>query len=306
MEAVQQWFQQLWAISEPILNFSLIDLGKGPVTPGTVLLGLTVMVLATLVSRALRRSLSRFNKGRYGLSASSAYTLERFVHYVVLIVGSILALSLAGLDFGKLALLASALSVGIGFGLQAIVSNFVSGLIILIERSMKVGDYVTLDSGVAGIVSEIRVRATIINTPDNVDVIVPNSEFINGRLTNWTHNDSYCRHRIPFGVAYGTDKERMKELVLAMTKKMPMTLADTPERQPQLFMTGFGDSSLDFELLVWTGPKYATRPGAVKAAFLWELETLLRENDIVVPFPQRDLHIIASANDAEDKGETKT
>ena len=106
MEAVQQWFQQLWEISEPVLNFSLVDLGKGPVTPGTVLLGLAVMVLASFVSRALRRSLNRFNKGRYGLSASSAYTLERFVHYAVLIVGSILALSVAGLDFGKLALLA--------------------------------------------------------------------------------------------------------------------------------------------------------------------------------------------------------
>lgn len=281
------------ATIQAFLNFPLVDLGSGPITPASLLLGVVVMIITVILSKLMRKSLLRLNQGRYALTKSSSYTLQRLVHYLTLIVGIFVALSVVGIDFGKLALVMSALSVGIGFGLQAIVSNFVSGLIILLEKSLKVGDFVQLESGVAGVVTEIRVRATVITTAENTEILVPNSEFVNGKVTNWTHSNEDCRHRIPFGVAYGTDKDRMREVVIAAAKAMPLTVSERADMEPDVYMKDFGDSSLNFELLVWTKPEYATKPSLIRSRYLWAIETALREADITVPFPQRDLHLVS-------------
>ncbi|MFT5605575.1 MAG: small-conductance mechanosensitive channel [Paracoccaceae bacterium] len=276
-----------------LLRYPLVDLGKGPVTLASILAGIAVVIASLYVARLLKKSVQSLNRGRYALTPSSLYTLERFAHYFVLIAGSLIGLSVMGVDFGKLALIVSALSVGIGFGLQAIVSNFVSGLIILLERSLKVGDFVQLDSGVLGVVSEIRVRATVITTVENSEILVPNSEFVNGKVTNFTHTDNFSRHRVPFGVAYGTDKDLMTKSVIAAALAQEMTLADTPERQPQVVMKAFGDSSLDFDLLVWTKQEFSSRPGLVKGTYLNAIDDAFRDVGICVPFPQRDLHVIS-------------
>ena len=276
-----------------LLRYPLVDLGKGPVTLASILAGIAVFIVSLYIARLVKTSVQSLNRGRYALSPSSLYTLERFAHYLVLIVGVLLGLSVMGVDFGKLALIVSALSVGIGFGLQAIVSNFVSGLIILLERSLKVGDFVQLDSGVTGVVSEIRVRATVITTMENSEILVPNSEFVNGKVTNFTHTDNFQRHRVPFGVAYGTDKSLMTQAVIEAALAQDMTLADSPQKQPQVVMKGFGDSSLDFELLVWTKPEYSTRPGYVKGTYLSAIDDAFRAAGISVPFPQRDLHFMS-------------
>ena len=275
------------------LQYPLIDLGKGPITLASILAGIAVVVASLYIARLLKQSVHTLNRGRYALTPSSIYTLERFAHYFVLIVGVVIGLSVMGVDFGKLALIISALSVGIGFGLQAIVSNFVSGLIILLERSLKVGDFVQLDSGVMGVVSEIRVRATVITTVENSEILVPNSEFVNGKVTNYTHTDNISRQRVPFGVAYGTDKELMTRCVLEAALAQEITLADTEQRQPQVVMKAFGDSSLDFELLVWTKPEYSARPGFVRGTYLNAIDDAFRAAGITVPFPQRDLHYIS-------------
>lgn len=275
------------------LRYPLVDLGKGPVTLASILAGIAVVIASLYVARLLKRSVQSLNRGRYALTPSSLYTLERFSHYFVLIVGVLIGLSVMGVDFGKLALIVSALSVGIGFGLQAIVSNFVSGLIILLERSLKVGDFVQLDSGVMGIVSEIRVRATVITTVENSEILVPNSEFVNGKVTNFTHTDNFSRHRVPFSVAYGTDKTLMSKAVIEAALAQEMTLADSPQKQPQVVMKGFGDSSLDFELLVWTKSEYSTRPGFVKGTYLSAIDDAFRAVGVSVPFPQRDLHFMS-------------
>lgn len=286
------------------LNYPLITLGERPITLGTLLAGLVIVVTALLLSKTLRRSLRGIASRRSGFSSSSLYTMERLTHYVVLVLGSFFALSVVGIDFSKLALVASALSVGIGFGLQAIFSNFVSGLIILVERSLKVGDYVQLESGVIGVVSEIRVRATLITTLENAEVVVPNSEFVNGKVTNFTLSNNFCRLRVPFGVAYGTDKERLREVVLAAVAGQHQTLLDSPSHQPTLQMKGFGDSSLDFELLVWVKPEFAAQQSSTRSAYLWALDTALNEAGITVPFPQRDLHLVSGLHPrvAEDSG----
>jgi small-conductance mechanosensitive channel len=203
----------------------------------------------------------------------------------------VIGLSSIGVDFTKFALLASALSIGIGFGLQTLVSNFVAGLIILFEKSMKVGDFVELESGITGEVQEINMRSTLITTNDNIDILVPNSEFINKNVTNWTMRDAYRRVHIKFGVAYGSNKDLVKKAVLEAADNVSWTLKSTGRRAPQVWLVNFGESSLDFELVIWLKPEATKRPSAVQATYLWEIESKLTEYNIEIPFPQRDLHL---------------
>ncbi|MEO8223224.1 MAG: mechanosensitive ion channel domain-containing protein, partial [Gammaproteobacteria bacterium] len=183
------------------------------------------------------------------------------------------------------------IGVGVGFGLQNIVSNFVSGLILLVERSLKVGDFVDLQSGVRGRVVEIAMRYTRVSTNDSVDILVPNSEFVNGRVTNWTFDDFNRRIHIPFGVAYGTDKETVKKAAFAAAARCPGVILDDPRRPPNLWLVAFGDSSLNFELVVWVTRELVVSPGATQAKLLWALDDELRDAGIEIPFPQRDLHV---------------
>jgi small-conductance mechanosensitive channel len=180
--------------------------------------------------------------------------------------------------------------VGIGFGLQSIFNNFFSGIIILLERSLKVGDYVELDDKIRGVVKEVNVRSTLISTPNNLDILVPNSEFVSKSVINWTLNDPHCRFRIPFGVAYGTDKELVKRSVVEAALTLDMTL-NKGDKKPDVWLVNFGDSSLDFELIVWVNTKKNKHPGGITAAYLWEIHSALERNGIEIPFPQRDLHI---------------
>ena len=169
---------------------------------------------------------------------------------MVWIVGSLIGLNYIGFDMGSLAIIGGALGVGIGFGLQNIFSNLISGVIILLEKTLKVGDFVDLQSGVVGRVAEINMRYTRITTNDAVDVIVPNSEFINGRVVNWTFGEQFRRMHVSFGVAYGADKELVREAGLAAARDVAYTVEDQ-RRGIEVWLVGFGDSSLDFELVVW-------------------------------------------------------
>ena len=190
---------------------TLFSVGETPVTGGDILRVLIILAVAWLLSRGIRHAIRRFAKSESSGTQASWYTVGRLTHYAIIVIASFIALSSIGLDFSNLALVAGALSVGIGFGLQAIVSNFISGLIILFEHTLRVGDYIELDTGLTGTVKAINVRSTLINTNDNIDIVVPNSEFVTARLTNWTLGERILRVRIPFGVAYGSDKELVKK-----------------------------------------------------------------------------------------------
>jgi small-conductance mechanosensitive channel len=196
-----------------------------------------------------------------------------------------------GLDISNFALIGGAIGVGIGFGLQGIFSNFISGLILLLEKTLKVGDFVDLQSGVMGRVSEIGMRYTRVTTNDLVDIIVPNSEFINGRVTNWSFNEKYRRIHVPFSVAYGSDKDKVKQAVLKAVDAVPGCITTDPLRLPDVWLTEFADSSLNFELVVWVEHALMVSPGATQAKFLWGIDDQLRAAQIEIPFPQRDLHV---------------
>ncbi|WP_240922594.1 mechanosensitive ion channel domain-containing protein [Oleiagrimonas sp. C23AA] len=282
------------------MNLTLIDAGGIKLTLGSLLAAIIVLVLFLVFSAALRWGLRRYvSRHEEHINRAAAYTIEQLVHYLLLIVGILAALGTTGIPIAKFAVFAGALGVGLGFGLQAIFNNFVSGLILLFERSLKVGDFVELASGVHGHVRDIRIRATRISTNDNIDILVPNSEFVNGRVVNWTLREVSRRLKVSFGVAYGTEKELVKKAALEAAHEVPFTLTQEGPRKPQVWLTGFGDSSLDFQLVVWLNAEATRRPGAVTAAYYWALHTALEKYGIEIPFPQRDLHV-KSWNRPED------
>jgi potassium efflux system protein len=294
--------KQTWEVGLELLSTTLFEINEVPVTMLGLLRIVLILFIAWWLSKGIRNGLQRIGERRTAVSKSSLYTLGRIVHYIILIIGVIIGLSSIGIDFTKFALFASALGVGIGFGLQTLISNFVAGLIILFEKSLKVGDFVELASGVAGEVREINMRSTLITTNDNIDILVPNSEFVAGRVTNWTLREAYRRIHVPFGVAYGTDKELVKKAVLEAADEVQWTLKGKKGRSPQVWFVQFGDSSLNFELVVWLTPEAVKRPNAVQAHYLWEIETKLNKYDIEIPFPQRDLHLRSAFGKKDEAG----
>jgi small-conductance mechanosensitive channel len=283
--------EQLWAGSVHLVTGSLFTINETPVTLLGLFRILMILAVAWWLSKIVRHGLDRMANRTEAMNRASLYTVGRLFHYAILTLGIVIGLSSIGLDFTKLALFVSALGVGLGFGLQAIFSNFVAGLIILFEKSLKVGDFVDLESGVTGEVKEINIRSTLVTTNDNIDILVPNSEFVNGRVINWTLREAYRRLRVPFGVAYGSDKETVKKAALEAAEEVPFTLTAYPQRQPQVWLVEFGDSSLNFELVVWLKSDAVKRPMAVQAAYTWQIETALNKYGIEIPFPQRDLHL---------------
>jgi small-conductance mechanosensitive channel len=291
-----------WESLKGLLTVSLFEINETPVTALGLLRVVMILVIAWWVSKLLRSAINRFSQRRVGVGKSSFYTLGRMAHYVILLIGFIVGLSSIGIDFTKFALFASALGVGIGFGLQTLISNFVAGLIILFEKSLNVGDYVELESGVTGEVREINIRSTLITTNDNVDMLIPNSEFVGGRVINWTLREAYRRTRVPFGVAYGSDKDLVKMAALEAAAEVSYTLTGHRGRAPRVWLVGFGDSSLNFELVVWLTQDAVKRPGAVNAAYLWAIESALAKYGIEIPFPQRDLHLRSVFGHKDDDG----
>ncbi|MGE0592437.1 MAG: mechanosensitive ion channel family protein [Vicinamibacterales bacterium] len=281
----------LWNAVLAGLGARLFSLGDTPVTAGGLLRVFLTVWVAALASRALQGALGRVSAVWHAADRSTLYTLGRIVHYSVIGVGIVVGLSTIGVDFTNLAILLGALGVGIGFGLQDMVANFISGLVILFERHLRVGDFIELESGVSGEVREVRMRATRVTTRDNIDILVPNSEFVRGRVVNWTLDDAARRVHVPFGVAYGSDKAAVRAAGLEAAAAVPYTLTGVAGREPQVWLVRFGDSSLDFELIVWLTADGVSRPQAVQAAYLWALHDALGRHGIEIPFPQRDVHV---------------
>lgn len=282
---------ELWDSVSSLAGVRLFPIGETPITIGGVVRVVVIVALAALVSRGARSTLGLAGTRWVSSSRSALYTLNRLVHYTIITVGLAIGLATMGVDFTNLTVLVGALGIGVGFGLQDVVANFIAGLIILFERHLRVGDFVELESGVAGEVREILMRATRVVTNDNVNVLVPNSEFVRGRVLNWTLDEADRRIHVPFGVAYGSDKDQVRAAGLEAAGRVGFTLQGIPPRAPQVWLVRFGESTLDFELVVWVTQDGVMRPGAARAAYLWEIHTTLQQRGIQIAFPQRDLHL---------------
>ena len=220
-----------------------------------------------------------------GLDRSLQYAISQIVSNIVLVAGVFIVLDNAGIHLGTLAVFAGAVGVGIGFGLQNIASNFISGLVILAERPITIGDRVEV-AGVAGQVQQIRARSTVILTNDNITMIVPNTKFIDSPVTNWTYGDPRVRFRIPVGVAYGSDLEKVRNALVEVARENSHVL---PQPAPTVFLETFGESSINLELVVWS-KEMSYRPRRFRSDLNFAIAQKLREAGIEIPWPQRDLH----------------
>jgi small-conductance mechanosensitive channel len=271
----------------------LVTVGETDITLARIgalmLMLLGVWWASSMLERALRRI--AMHGHHQHATGSTVYAFTRLVRYVVWIVGTIIGLNFMGFNLASLAFLGGAIGVGIGFGLQNIFQNFISGIIILVEKTLKIGDFVEIESGTRGTVVEIGMRYTRVSTNDDVDVLVPNSEFINKPVTNWTYSDRIRRIKVAFGVAYGSDKNAVREAGIAAVKSVEGMIVDDDQHPIAVILKGFGDSSLDFEIRAWVGPTLVTRPGGTSARILWTLEDELTKRGIEIPFPQRDVRV---------------
>jgi len=265
--------------------FYSVKVGEVELSLARMLGAVLLFVVALLVSRVTRWLLGRRVFPQFRIESGLEYTILRVLHYLIVILGVWTALTFAGANLTGLTVVAGLMSVGIGFGLQNIASNFISGVILLFERPIKVGDRITVGE-VIGDVRSINLRSTTVITPDNISIIVPNSEFVSGRVVNWSHGDRKVRVHIPVGVAYGSDVKRVTKVLQEEAERHPVVLG-TPE--PRVWFVEFGDSSLNFELLVWIADPIAQLQTI--SDLNYAIDAAFRRNEIEIPFPQRDLHV---------------
>ena len=274
------------AIAQPLVKIGKLTLTLEKLVTAGIIIGLAVLIVWVIRLLAARGQ-ARAGEGR----AATIYVAGQVARYVVVLGALAGVISALGVDLSALSLFAGALGVGIGLGLQDVVKNFVYGLILLFDGSIEVGDFVELEDGTAGLVVAIGPRATTLRTNDHVDMLVPNAMLLGGKLTNWTRDRSPRRVRVKFGVAYGSDKEKVRTAALEAARAVPFTLPDEGDRRTQVWLVGFGDSALDFELVVWPSLDAVKRPGSMMAAYCWALDDALRRHGIEIPFPQRDLRV---------------
>jgi potassium-dependent mechanosensitive channel len=288
------FFLHLWGVSDAMLkkiSAIIIDgfsLGDMKVVPARLILGVFIFAGGWTLFSWLRLRLERTWLDQAGFSQSAQDTLVTITGYCGFAIALLIGLSMAGFSFSNLAVIAGALSVGIGFGLQNVVNNFVSGLIILFERPVKRGDWIRIGT-TEGYVQRISVRSTLIQTFDRSDVIVPNSELISNQVTNMTLNDNFGRLIIPVSVAYGSDIELVRRLLEEIAAQTPEVINDGSAPHPLVLFLAFAENSLNFELRCHLANIDRRLP--VKSAINFAIDRVFREHHIQMPFPQRDIYI---------------
>ncbi|MGJ3254511.1 MAG: mechanosensitive ion channel domain-containing protein [Elainellaceae cyanobacterium] len=278
---IRGWRNQLFSS----LNAQVITLGSRNYSALSLLLMLASVVGLWFAVSGITRLVKLYVLRGTGVERRVQDVISILTQYVLTFLGLIVLFQLWGIDVSSLAILASVLGVGIGFGVQNITNNLISGLIITLERPIQIGDFVQVGE-LVGVVEHIGARSTHVCTLDQVTILVPNSRFLENEVVNWSHGNPVSRLHIPVGVAYGSDVETVQRALLEAAKNHPEVLIKPP---PEVWFQGFGDSSLDFDLLVWTGePKKQFK---VKSDLYYCIEASLRHYKIEIPFPQRDLHV---------------
>jgi small-conductance mechanosensitive channel len=269
-----------------IMTQALFHVGGVPVTlaflTATVLFLVFLSLIATFTSRMLQTRVL----AQSGLDSGQRYAYAKIAGYVIYVLGILIGLQTANVNLSSLLVLGGAVGIGVGFGLQSLANNFLSGLVLLFERPIKMGDRVEV-GGVFGDVVRMAGRSTWVRTNENVVIIVPNSEFTSSRVVNWTANDRSVRFSIAVGVSYGSDPAKVRDLLLATARNHPDVLDDPA---PDVLFDSFGDSALNFQLRVWTIRQVQT-PKVLASDLYFAIFEIFRKEGIEIPFPQRDLHV---------------
>jgi small-conductance mechanosensitive channel len=263
-----------------------ITIGQQRITLGLVATASLILYGAFVCSWGLQALLMENVLNRGQMDAGVRLSIVRLVHYALVLIGFLVALSALGFELKNVTIIGGALGVGIGFGMQAIVNNFVSGLILLFERPIKVGDVIQLSDGQQGRVLNLGLRATTVQTFDRAEIVVPNGDLIANQVTNWTLGDRVMRLAVPVGVAYGSDVEKVMRVLMDVATDNEQVLR---EPKPVVLFLNFGASSLDFELRVWIADFNDRR--FIQSAIVSEIDRRFRMENIEIPFPQRDLHL---------------
>ncbi|SIT14586.1 Mechanosensitive ion channel [Belliella pelovolcani] len=283
-ETVSNFFE----IMNDFLSQKLFSIGESSLTVGLLITLVFSIFLLLIISEFVRKILVKRVLSKYQIERGTRQSVGTIVKYVIIIAGLVSILQTNGIDLSAFGILAGALGVGIGFGLQNITNNFISGLIILFEQPIKVGDRIEVGD-ISGDVIKISARSTTIVTNDNISVIIPNSQFIDSQVINWSHNDRNIRFNFPVGVSYNEDPEKVKAILIEVAKANEGVLASP---SPDVLFDDFADSSLNFYLRVWTS-EYINKPKVLKSQLYYEIFRRFKEQGIEIPFPQRDIHIIS-------------
>lgn len=275
--------KQFWAaLSQP-----LFEVSGNKLSVMTFITAVILFVVFVKGAHVVERFLRKFLHDKH-LDQGIKNSMARFGRYITIVIGAVVTLETIGVSLSSLAALGAVLMVGIGFGLQNIAQNFISGLIILLERPIKEGDIVEV-GGVSGRVIDIQARSTLIQTRNDVSILVPNSQFISEQVINESFSGQQIRYSVSVGVAYGSDTKLVKETLLEVAKSNPKVMSNPA---PDVLFTNFGDSSLDFELRVWLDDLWTYV--VVLSELRFEIDQKFRDQNITIPFPQRDMHVVSS------------
>lgn len=290
--STEQEFKNILKTSWNMMSDPMFTLNGTPISMLKIILAILIFLIGIFGGGFYKTSIKRITYNSKSINLATRTILSNIGYYVIVITAFFVALNVMGIDLSSIALVAGALSVGIGFGLQNIVSNFVSGIILMFERSIKIGDFVELSDTLRGHVTDIRMRATTLNTNGNIDVIVPNRNFIEGNVINWTMHDKLKRFDIPFGIAYGTKPEHVSAVIVeAVANSGYKDILVTQDKYTNVIMTGLGSSSVNFILQVWIHGEEILAPSKTTSRFLIIIYNTLYAHGIEIPFPQHDVHI---------------
>ncbi|MCL4794752.1 MAG: mechanosensitive ion channel [Bryobacteraceae bacterium] len=274
-----KWIMNFW--TQPFFH-----LGDAGISLSYIAKVLVFLVLLAILAGQFRRLLRRHLLDRLSLEQGQRFALESAAGYGIFVLGLAIGLQTSGVDLSTLAVLGGAVGIGIGLGLQSIANNFISGLILLFERPVKVGDRVEV-ANLMGDVIHIGARSTWVRTNDNIVVVLPNGEFIDKPVVNWTANDRLVRIHVPVGVSYSADPVHVRTVLLRVAGDNQDVVS---EPAPDVLFEGFGDSSLNFDLRVWTKTRTSVAPMLRSELYFAIFAEFAREG-IEIPFPQRDLHL---------------
>ncbi len=279
-----------WEQSRGVLFYPLVTIGETSITLITLVKVIVLLLIGISFLNVIRRKTANLLTERTAMTPGAVHSMTTLIYYAAFVLGLLVILATIGFNISQLGIIFGALSVGVGFGLQTIANNFISGIILLTEQPIQVGDYVELQEGTTGEVKKISIRATIVRTFDGEDVIVPNSELVTNRVNTWSYEDNWRRLKIPFGVSYDADPTEVMRLAEEAAREVEVTKEDTAHPL-RIFFEGFGDNSLDFSIRPWCWMNQIHATSGMLSDYYFSLFKKLKEGGIAIPYPQTDLHL---------------
>ncbi len=274
-----------------LLNKPLFSINNKGISSLDIIIAIVIFILGIFIGTLYKKYINKLTYKGISLTPSTKILISNIGYYLIVTIAFFITLKVIGIDLSSLTVIVGALSVGIGFGLQSVISNFICGLIMLFEKSIKVDDIIELNEDLIGKVASINMRATIVTTFDNIDIIIPNQTLFQNNVINWTMSDNIRRLRVPFGVAYGTDVDKVQSVVLAELFESDIDFIRKDEnKKPRIVMTEMADSSVNFELFVWVEIKENKSRKIMISEFLILIYKALYKHNIEIPFPQIDVH----------------